>query len=279
MNERIKPLLNWILVLCIAGIVLLFILFPQIFGAVSPYLQKLGYMLSNPSMILLEFTTQSAISRFGGEAGMEEFSSALTLGLTGVVIIFGVVPALIVYGYKKSETMNGKFRPFAWHLGMGFALIAIGIGFYSSISFFEFKSEVVASAERQYAMDRLQSELIDLYCDASATAFLPHERGGGDGHFTNFLADDGSTRTIQLSDLDRYNPNGPFEIVISENVSDSTIIMTAVSDLKGNDPDFQNADGRTGRIQMTLTMNPYEDERLKRLNFKRENEWLYAGNE
>ena len=276
MNERIKPLLNWIFVLCITGILLLFIQFPQLFGAVSPYVQKLGYMLSNPSMILLEFTTQSAISRFGGGVGMEGFSFALILGLTGAVIIFGVVPALIVFGYKKSETLNDKLRPFAWHLGMGLALIAIGIGFKASNSFFEFKSVVVASAERQHAMDRLQFELIDLYYDASATAFLPHERGGGNGHFTNFLAKDGSTRTIQLSDLDRYNPNGPFEIVISENISDSTITMTGVSDLEGNNPDFQNADGRTGRIQMTLTMNPYEDERLKRLNIKRENEWLYA---
>jgi len=276
MNERIKPLLNWIFVLCIAGILLLFIQFPQLFGAVSPYVQKLGYMLSNPSMILLEFTTQSAISRFGGGVGMEGFSFALILGLTGAVIIFGVVPALIVFGYKKSETLNDKLRPFAWHLGMGLALIAIGIGFKASNSFFEFKSVVVASAERQHAMDRLQFELIDLYYDASATAFLPHERGGGNGHFTNFLAKDGSTRTIQLSDLDRYNPNGPFEIVISENISDSTITMTGVSDLEGNNPDFQNADGRTGRIQMTFTMNPYEDERLKRLNIKRENEWLYA---
>ena len=273
MNERIKSLLNWILVLFIAGILLLFILFPLIFGAVSPYVQKLGYMLSNPSMILLEFTTQSAISRFGGGSGMEGFSFALIPGLTGAVIIFGVVPALMVYGYKKSETLNDKLRPIAWHLGMGVALVAIGIGFYSSVTFFEFKSEVVASAERQHAMDRLQFELIDLYYDASATALLPHERGGGNGHFTNFLTADGSTRTIQLSDLARYNPDGPFEIVISENVSDSTIIMTGVSDMKGNDPDFQNADGRTGRIQMTLTMNPYEDERL---NIKRENEWLYA---
>ena len=276
MNERIKSLLNWIFVLCITGILLLFIQFPQLFGAVSPYVQKLGYMLSNPSMILLEFTTQSAISRFGGGVGMEGFSFALILGLTGAVIIFGVVPALIVFGYKKSETLNDKLRPFAWHLGMGLALIAIGIGFKASNSFFEFKSVVVASAERQHAMDRLQFELIDLYYDASATAFLPHERGGGNGHFTNFLAKDGSTRTIQLSDLDRYNPNGPFEIVISENISDSTITMTGVSDLEGNNPDFQNADGRTGRIQMTFTMNPYEDERLKRLNIKRENEWLYA---
>lgn len=276
MNERIKTLLNWIVVLGVAGIVLLFIQFPQIFGAVSPNLQKVGFMLSNPSMILLEFTTQSAISRFGGEMGMEGFTSALILGLTGAVITFIIAPTLLVFGYKVSETMNGNLRPAAWHLGMGIILIAIGIGFYSAISFFDNKSELVASSERQHAMDQLQFELIDLYYNASATAILPHERGGGNGHFTNFLTEDGSTRTIQLSDLERYKPDGPFEIVISENVSDSTITMTGVSDLEGNNPDFQNADGRTGRIQMTLRMNPYEDERL---NIKRENEWLYASNE
>lgn len=276
MNERTKPILNWVIALFVAGGVLLLSLFPQAFGAISPTIQKVGYMLTNPTMVMLEFATRSAISQFGGDMSMEGFNSALILGLTGVAIIFVIAPTLIAFGYKKSETMNSKLRPAAWHLGMGISLIAIGLGFYSSISFSAYKSELVVSTERQHTLDELQFELIDLYYDASAKAIIPQERGGGGGYFTNFTADDGSTRKIQLSDLDRYNSESRFDFVISDNVTDSTITIVGVSDLEGNNPDFQNADGSIGHIQMKLKVNPYEDSRF---HVQRENEWLYATNE
>ncbi|NBC03263.1 MAG: hypothetical protein GVY20_06115 [Bacteroidetes bacterium] len=273
MKERTKPILNWVVALFVAVGVLLLILFPEAFGALSPTIQKLGYMLADPSMILIEFATRNAISQFGGEVGMEGFSSALILGLTGIAIIFVIAPTFIVFGYKKSETMNGKLRPAAWHLGMGIVLIAIGVGIYSSISFSTSKSDLVAATERQHALDELQFEMFDLHFDASAQAMLPQEKGGGGGHFTTFIADDGSTRSIQLSDLDRYDPGSQFDFVISENISDSTITIIGISNLEGNNPDFLNADGSTGHIQMKLTVNPYEDSGF---NVQRENEYLYA---
>lgn len=276
MNERTKTILNWVVALFVTGGVLLLILFPEAFGAVSPTIQKVGYMLADPSMILIEYSTRNAISQFGGEVGMEGFSSALILGLTGVAIIFVIAPTLIVFGYKKSETVNSKLRPAAWHLGMGIVLIAIGYGLYSSINWSSNKKNLIEATERQHAMDQLQFELMDLYFDASAKAILPHEKGGGNGNFTTFITDEGSTRNIRLNDLDRYNPNSEFEFVISDNITDSTITITGVSEYEGNNPDFRNADGSTGHIQLRLTMNPYEDTRI---NIKRENEWLYASRE
>lgn len=273
MKEKTKPILNWVIALFVAGGILLLSLFPQAFGAISPTIQKVGYMLTNPTMVMLEFATRSAINQFGGDMSMEGFNSALILGLTGVAIVFVIAPTLIAFGYKKSETMNSKLRPAAWHLGMGIVLTAIGFGFYSSISFSAYKSEIVVAAERQHTLDELQFEMFDLHFDASTQAILPQEKGGGGGHFTTFIADDGSTRPIQLSDLDRYNPDSKFNFVISENITDSTITIIGISNLEGNNPDFQNADGSTGRIQMRLTVNPYEDSGF---NVRRENEYLYA---
>jgi hypothetical protein len=273
MKERTKPILNWVIALFVAGGVLILSLFPQAFGAISPTIQKVGYMLTNPAMVMLEFATRNAISQFGGDLSMEGFNSAMIIGLTGVAIIFVIAPTFIVFGYKKAESMSGKIRPAAWHLGMGIVLIAIGIGFYSFISFSAYKSEVIASTERQHTLDELQFELIDLYYDASAKAIIPQEKGGGGGYFTNFTANDGSSRDIQLSDLDRYSSESQFHFVISDNVRDSTITIVGVSNLEGNNPDFQNADGSTGHIQMRLTVNPYEDSRI---DMQRENEWLYV---
>lgn len=273
MNERIKNILNWAFALIIAGAVLLLVLFPQAFGAITPIVQKTGYMLTDPSMILLEYATRNAISQFGGDMSMEGFNSALLLGLSGIAIIFVIAPTLILFGYKKAETSDRTFRHAAWHLGTGIVLVAVGFGLYSSISFSSSKSNLTEATEREHALDELQFELIDLYFDASAKVFLPQEKGGGDGQFTNFTANDGSTRNIQLSDLDQYNPDSPFEFVMSENISDSTITISGVTDVEGNDPDFQNANGRTGKIQLTLMMNPYEDDRP---NIQRQNEWLFA---
>lgn len=276
MKERTKTIVNWAVVFAISGAILLLILFPQAFGALTPAVQKVGYMLADPSMILIEYATRNAISQFGGDMGMEGFSSALILGLTGIAIIFVIAPTLILFGYKKSGTSDGSLRSAAWHLGMGIVMIAIGYGLYSSLSWSSSKQNLIVSTERQHTIDQLQFELIDLYYNASAKAILPHSKSGGNGHFNNFIAKDGSTRDIQLSDLSQYNPGSHFEFVISENITDSTITITGVSDFEGNDPDFQNADGSTGHIQMSLTMNPYEDSRL---NIRRENEPVFASDD
>jgi hypothetical protein len=272
MNVRTKTLINWAVAFAIAGAVLLIILFPEAFGAISPAVQKAGYMLADPSFILIEYATRNAINQFGGDMGMEGFNTALLLGLTSVAIIFVISPTLILFGYKKSENSDHTLRPVAWHLGMGIVLIAIGYGLYASISWSSGKQNLIESTEQQHALDQLQFELIDLYYNASAKAVLPQERGGGSGQFTNFITDDGSTRDIQLSDLNRYNSDSKFEFVISD-ISDSTITITGVSDYEGNDPDFQNADGSTGHIQLSVIVNPYEDSRL---NFRRENEPVFA---
>lgn len=244
--------------------------------SIAKTVQKAGYVLTNPSMIVIEFSTINAINQFGGDMRMEGFDSAVLLGLAGIAIIFVIAPTLILFGYKKTDTSDRTFRPAAWHFGTGIVLVAVGFGLYSSISFSSSKDNLTEASERHNALDQLQFELIDFYFDASAKAILPQEKGGGDGQFTNFIADDGSRRNIQLDDLDRYNPDSPFDFVISEDISDSTISITGVTDVEGNDPDFQNADGSSGKIQLTLTMNPYEDNRP---NIKRQNEWLFESQE
>lgn len=276
MNERTKIILNWAIASGVAVAVLLLILFPETFGAISPAVQKVGYMLADPSVILLEFTTRNAIDQFGGNMDMEGFSSALIFGLTGIAIIFVVAPTLLLIGYKKGEDINSRFRPAIWHIGTGIVLVAVGYGIYSSINWSASKKNLIDSTERQHAMDQLQFELIDLYYNASAEVILPHEKGGGNGQFTNFISEDGATRDIQLNDLDRYNPDSRFEFKISQNVSDSTITITGISDFAGNDPDFQNANGSTGHIQLSVTVNPYEDSRL---NIRRENDLMFANRE
>lgn len=276
MKEKTKIIVNWAVACAISGAVLLLILFPHAFGALTPAVQKMGYVLADPSFILIEYATRSAINQFGGDMGMEGFSSALLLGLTGVTIIFVIAPTLILFGYKKTKTSDRQLRPAAWHLGMGIVLIAIGYGLYSSVSWSSSKQNLIESTERQHALDQLQFELIDLYYNASAKAILPHSKGGGNGHFNNFITEDGSTRDIQLSDLSQYKSDSPFEFVISENVTDSMITITGVSDFEGNDPDFKNADGSNGHIQMSLTMNPYEDSRL---NIRRENEPIFTSSD
>lgn len=276
MNERTKIILNWALAVIISGTVFLLILFPEAFGAFTVTVQKVGYILADPAMILIEYATRNSINQFGGDMSAEGFNSALLISLLGAAIVFIIAPTLMIVGYKKSRLDDGILRPITWHIGTGVVMVAIVFGIYSSINWSSNKENLVKSTKLQHSLDDLQFELIDLYFDASATAILPREKGGGNGQFTNFLTDDGSTRDIQLSDLNRYNPNGTFEFVISEEITDSTITITGISDYNGDNPDFQNADGRTGKIQLTLTMNPYEDNRL---NIKRENERLYANRE
>lgn len=277
MNEKTKTILNWAIAIVIAGTISLLILLPETpdptTESIGKTVQKVGFALTDPSLILTQFSTVNAISQFGGDISTEGFSSALLFGLAGIVILFIIAPTLILFGYKKAEKATQKLRPLAWHLGTGIILAAIGFGLYSSYSWTTAKDLITESVQQQREMDKLRLELMDLSFDASVQAVLPQEKGGGSGSFTNFMADDGSSRNIRLSDLDRYNPNAEFDFVISENITDSTITITGVTDVEGNNVEFQNADGSTGFIQLSVTVHPYNDSRM---DFKQENEFLFA---
>lgn len=258
----------------IAGSVMLLILIPKAFEPITRTVQKAGYLLADPSIILLEYTTRNAINQFGGDMSMQGFYSAMLLGLMGVAVIFVLAPTLMVFGYKHSEKSEGSLRPITWHIGTGIVLAAVSFGLYSSFNWAIANDKMSEHAHWQHSLDQLRFELIDLSFDASVKALLPHEKGGGNGSFTNFMAEDGSTRKIKLDDLDRYNPDSTFEFVLQEGISDSSITITGVSPYEGRNPDFQNADGSTGNIQLSITVNPYTESRM---HFKQENEQLYAG--
>ena len=275
MNERTKTIVNWVIPVIIAGIVLLFIMVPRAFEPFSNAAQSTGHLLTDPSAPLLRYTTIHAINQFGGEMSTEGFNSALLTGLTGVAVIFVVAPTFMAFGYKKSKDSEKLLHPATWYLGTGIVIAAVIIGIYSSINWVNSDKSIAKFADQQHASDQLQFELIDLYFDAAVQAILPHEKGGGDGAFTNFVAEDGSTRNIQLSDLPRYNPDSEFGFAISDNITDSTITIIGVSNFDGRNPDFQNAGGSTGKIQFSLTVNPFHDTSLR---FKKENEVFMAGN-
>lgn len=276
MSERTKTILNWAVVLLTAGAVFLLILFPEAFGFFTSTVQKAGCMLADPSMIILDYATQNAINQFGGDMSKEGYNLALLVSLIGVGIILIIAPTLMIFGYEKSRFEENTLRPLTWHIGTGVVIAAIVFGIYSSINWSSNKENLIESTQLQHSLDDLQFALIDLYFDASAKAILPHEKSGGNGQFTNFIAEDGSTRNIQLSDLNRFSSNSKFEFVISEDISDSTITISGISDYDGDNPEFKNANGDTGKIQLTLTVNPYQDNRL---NIKRENERHYANRE
>lgn len=275
MNERTKTIVNWVIPIIIAGIVLLLILVPNAFEPFSNAAQRIGHLMTDPAAMLHGYATRNAINQFGGDISTEGFNSALLYGLMGITLTFVLAPSLMIFGYKKSKHSDGALYPITWHLGTGIVIAALSIGVYSSVSWVNSNETLSEYADWQNASDQLQFELIDLYFDAAAQAILPHEKGGGNGSFTNFVAEDGSTRNIQLSDLPRYNPDSKFGFVISDNITDSTITITGVSNYDGGNPDFQNANGSTGKLQFKLTVNPFEESSLK---FKKENKMLLANN-
>lgn len=275
MNERTKSILNWAAALIIAVGVLLLILFPKFYEPTSLAVQKSGYVITNPSMILLEYTTRNAISQFGGDMSMRGFNSALLFGLMGIAITIVLTPSLMVFGLKKSEHSSGPFHPVTWHLSTGIILAAISMGIYSSITWTVSNEQIYKHADRQQALNQLRFELMDLSFDASVEAILPHDKGGGEGSFKNFISDDGSARNMRLSDLDRYNPNSNFDFVIKDSVTDSSLTIIGVTDYEGENPDLRNADGRTGRVQLSVTVNPYTDPLI---HFEQENERYFTSN-
>ena len=212
--------------------------------------------------------TEMAISKFeSGVASAAPHWDMRLIALGSILATFIVGPSLWVYGELKSEHKDdGALKKgLVWYLGA--VLIVIGlevvpVSFTKAVAF----QNTWGMADQHRENDRLRTELLKLGFDAVETYHRPRKQGGGGGSFQ--LATAGNNlRPIQLSDLDAY-PVGKtmrFELQDSTN-ADSTITIYAISDKDGPDPDYRNADGRSGKVEIAVTVRPSAAFDFKQMN-------------
>lgn len=257
MLERISKLNPWVFAIVLAiGVHLLIVLLAELTSGFQWY-NTLIYIFASPSFNIVAHDVVYHINEFNGDPiSTENFSNIALLSGLGVFVIFIVGPILLVKGYKQADKSdNKKQRSWTWNTGAILIFTSMVPVFISSTVGTKVYMNTNESIAESRDKDELRSALMNLALDASYMLFLPQEIGGGGGSF-NSVGEE--SRSIQLSDLDSYDSNSPYDFIIHEKITDSTITIIGVSEFKGKAENFKNLNGETGKRQLSVVVSPFK---------------------
>ncbi|MDR9418734.1 hypothetical protein [Gracilimonas sp.] len=260
MYELIKDWNPWVKAILIAiGIELLFSFITSILSVnIREYLVDIGFVFALPALKISGYETAQAILNFSGDhKDLTEFAqTAITTGIS-VFVIFIVGPYLLLRGYKQSDqSENPKQRSWSWYIGAIMIMMTMIPAILSSVIGTKVYMNTKESMEDSRQKDLLNAELMDLALDASYKIFMPQEKGGGEGSFTNMTT---NSENIKLEHLDSYEESSMFDFKIQGEVTDSSFTIVGVTQRMGEDEDFENANGETGKQQISVVVSPYEE--------------------
>ncbi|MEX0719123.1 MAG: MFS transporter [Balneolaceae bacterium] len=264
MKERIKKYLPWIYVAAIVYSlsVFLFLIKTSVLNSLpfTGFTEKLFYIFAIPTTQIAQYSGTVTMNEFGSR--ITEFtvlSEALIVAGLGIMMILVIAPFLLVKGYEKTDPQEPNKRSFSWYTGAGIMVISLTVSFLlmtvGTAEYFSTNEEIAEGRDK----DRLRSELLALALDATDKMTLPHQIGGGNGSFANFVDERGERSYINIEDLEGYNSEYSFKFLFSESITDSSLTIIGISNNEGNNPEFINANGDSGKRQLSIKVNPYQE--------------------
>jgi|GEM_PF-1297136 len=259
--SKVKGWLPWAVVLAFTALII-FVLeyldpnFLRFYGPVFPW----------ESAQMIE--TLRAIHEFqSGSVDLASYwysRSGALVGRTGIIIslvcLFVLGPSLWVYSELKHEkTQNEKQDPLSrgvlWYISGIFMVSVLVYAIVNPVQKSIIFRNTWTGADKNRNMDQLRSQLYKLAFDAAEIYYLDYKEKGWDG-FRSIEGKDGTANSITLNDLPNYSKSNQNMYMLAPVESDSVITIYGIGHFKGNDTDFQNANGETGRIQLAVKVNP-----------------------
>lgn len=194
-----------------------------------------------------------------GTVDTNPYWDARIRSLAGIVIMFVIGPSLWIFGRINNQHKTGEDRlkkgP-AWYTGSTLVFGAMMLFGVTSVMQYNNYRKTQKSIDQTRNADHLRKDLAALAVRASELYMLPEERGGGGGDFTTVIGNDGRANPISLEDLDQNIRKNGNDYVLGPVNSDSVITIYGIGKVQGSDPDFKNANGETGRLQLTIRVEP-----------------------
>jgi hypothetical protein len=108
-------------------------------------------------------------------------------------------------------------------------------------------------------VDQLRGELTTIAFDIAEAYYLSQPKnsateGSAVKRFLRFQLNQPNLKT-----LENYPDASPNDFVLSDLNADSTLIIYGVGYSEGPDPDFENANGEKGKIQLAVRLDPEND--------------------
>lgn len=251
MKEKIKTsgLLKWAVAFFAAILVL----------AIG-YLVNYEWIFSSPWFNALRVSIIIHINEFGeGVADMGTYWPYRISALVGLLILFVIAPALLVFGSDKEKKQPGIM----WFCGSTLLFLGLiaTISYLGMHTYYQYLSDSNQSNNKSYKqsrnIDKVRSQITTLALEAEELMTLPHALGGGGGSFAAIPAERNGFRDIRLEDLESFGTFDDTSFLLEVGESDSTIIIRGIGNMEGNNPEFENSDGQTGRVEIAFRVAPY----------------------
>lgn len=200
--------------------------------------------------------TIRAINEFGnGVLDMGAYREQRLIAFSGLILFFVLGPTLWIFGEmrnKKSEINKAEDRlkkgPF-WYIGVILVVIGLNYAIPGTVMKAYYFNNTWESAEENRNVDIIRAQLFTLAADAAEHYFLSFKEGEEGG----FINDQG---TFSLQQLESYDNDTQNEYVLAPVESDSIITIYGIGNIPGAKPDFENANGDTGKVQLAVEVRP-----------------------
>lgn len=200
--------------------------------------------------------TIRAINEFGsGITDMEAYWEQRLNAFLGLVVLFVLGPGLWIFSEIRNEEKEStdpedrlKKGP-VWYAGV--ILVVIGLNYAIPVTVIKGVafSNTWESAEESRNIDKLRARLLTLATDAAEHYYLSL-KGGKNGGFI-----DGDHK-FSLQQLESYGSDIQNEYVLAPVKSDSAITIYGIGYTAGAKPEFENANGDTGKVQLAVEVRP-----------------------
>lgn len=219
-------------------------------------LRYFGLKWPDPWVIAQAVDTIRAINEFGdGFLDNAPYWEARTQAFTGLIIILVIGPTLWIYSELKNQEReiskpDDRLRKgVSWYAGVILVMAGLTYVIPGTIMKGIYFNDTWESAEESRNLDKIRAQLLTLASDAAEQYYLSF-RNGEEGGFMN----DGNNFSLQQ--LKSYRSDTRNEYVLGPVQSDSVITIYGVGFTQGAKPDFENANGDTGKVQLAVEVRP-----------------------
>ena len=212
------------------------------------------------------------LDRFSGKEIMLVWTLYHTKIITSIVMCYVIAPPLFVWGLKERMLWrqgSGERRfPAKIVLALGLSsFIVIGVALGSTVpSFIAYSVRVsLMNAQKIFAnKDALINDINYVALKAQSFYYVDAKDGGGGGRWMNIKRDGNPTLGIDEiglatpitgSVVEKLFPQQPSRFVLTVHTPDS-LTVKGVATEEGDLNNFENADGRRGRIQTSVVVTP-----------------------
>lgn len=218
----------------------------------------------------------SGINEFSGKTDAGGWNNMHTSGLISMVVFYFFVPALLLLTYFKwkvipiEERMKKSIRK-TYAILIVFGAIVINLYFLNWSSFagqITVRNNINRAQKTSGAADIATGDVSAVFANAMEFLYIPVEKGGGGGKWGNIKNGDGTIRNYRLPEISGLHNNSVRRVagyisaeeaktnIVMKIENDTTLAVSAVSNTSGGSADFSNADGRKGKVQVSMVIFP-----------------------